>query len=371
MIYLMPTKLDERMETKNFFLIIQTAFLGDVLLSFAMIQKLKKQVPNCVIYYVCKKGLKSAVELSGLVDIVFEVKKKDSESYRKVNYQLSNVHFECIFINHRSFTSLLFARSLKASFKISFRSLWHRLFFITVQFDKSQSDAMRQLSLVNKYFSLKEIQVNIDVKFDGFWKPKAVEDQFLKLPLIPKEEEVILPLVEKEMLNLNISNKKKIVSLFPGSVWQTKRWPEDRFAELATILSEKFQVVLLGSSQEKDLCASIQKVNRNILNFSGDLSLVQTLYVIQNSVLVISNDSGGQHLAALTKTPVLTIFGPTVLEFGYRAWSSQAYIVQSKKLSCRPCGSHGHEKCPIKTHECMKSITTSQVLQAVNYIINS
>ena len=48
----------------------------------------------------------------------------------------------------------------------------------------------------------------------------------------------------------------------------------------------------------------------------------------------------------------------------YRPWQNKAVVVQNKNLDCRPCGKHGHASCPIKTHECMKSIAPSQVLEA-------
>lgn len=357
------------MEKKNTYLVIQTAFLGDVLLSFLMMQQLKKSMPNSIIFYVCRAGLKSAVELSGFVDTVFEVKKKDRQSYRSVKQALKMTHFECIFVAHRSFTSLLLASSINADYKIAFKSFFHMFFFKTVIFDKTKADAQRQLSLVEKYLFLKRIVYKTDISLSQ--NATVDENQFLKLPQFSKDEEVILPLVTNACDLLNKIENKKVISIFPGSVWDTKRWLVERFAELVAILSQEFQIVLLGSEQEKELCESIKGKTLNVCNLAGELTLRQTLGVIQKSALVISNDSGGQHLSALSKTPILTIFGPTILEFGYRAWSNNSYVIQSKKLACRPCGSHGHKICPINTHECMKSITVPQVIESVQKILNS
>jgi heptosyltransferase-2 len=86
--------------------------------------------------------------------------------------------------------------------------------------------------------------------------------------------------------------------------------------------------------------------------------------------LVVTNDSAGQHLAALAGTKTVSVFGPTVLPFGFRPWNSQAIVVERFGLSCRPCGKHGPMKCPIGTHECMKSIRSNEVYQACERLLS-
>ncbi len=89
-----------------------------------------------------------------------------------------------------------------------------------------------------------------------------------------------------------------------------------------------------------------------------------TSILMQRSQLVVSNDSGSQHLASLVETPLVSIFGPTVLSQGFGPWQNKAVVAQATGLTCRPCGRHGHDKCPIGTHVCMTSLTPDSVYQA-------
>jgi heptosyltransferase-2 len=77
---------------------------------------------------------------------------------------------------------------------------------------------------------------------------------------------------------------------------------------------------------------------------------------------LICNDSGLMHLASVAGLPTVAVFGPTTIALGYRPWQNQARVVE-RELFCRPCGKHGHVRCPLNTHECMKSISESQVLK--------
>jgi len=163
--------------------------------------------------------------------------------------------------------------------------------------------------------------------------------------------------------------KKELICIFPGSVWVTKKWTLQGFCKLAKALSETNTVVLLGSKEEHELGVEIQKSASKVQNQIGQTSLEQTLRLLSQAKLVITNDSGSQHLAALVEAPTISIFGPTVLDFGYRPWNPNAIVVENNAIACRPCGSHGHQKCPRGTHECMTSISSDQVLKEARKLI--
>jgi heptosyltransferase-2 len=76
------------------------------------------------------------------------------------------------------------------------------------------------------------------------------------------------------------------------------------------------------------------------------------------------------HLAATSETPSVVIFGPTILEFGFRPWQDRVFVVETHGLACRPCGKHGHKKCPIGTHICMKQISKDEVLEKLQGVLH-
>ena len=90
--------------------------------------------------------------------------------------------------------------------------------------------------------------------------------------------------------------------------------------------------------------------------------------VLKQAEILICNDSGTMHVASSVGTPVVSIFGPTVPSQGYSPWNKKSRIVEVN-LSCRPCGAHGHDLCPIGTHDCMKKVTAEMVLTKAKEIL--
>jgi heptosyltransferase-2 len=161
--------------------------------------------------------------------------------------------------------------------------------------------------------------------------------------------------------------QNNLVCLFPGSVWATKKWTKNGYVELGQALAQQgHQIFVMGGPGEEELALEISALIPQSRALAGKTSYMETLEILSQSRVVVSNDSAGQHLAALVGAPTVSIFGPTVLEFGYRPWNSKTLIVERKGLSCRPCGRHGHQKCPIGTHECMEKISPGEVLEAVH-----
>ena len=70
------------------------------------------------------------------------------------------------------------------------------------------------------------------------------------------------------------------------------------------------------------------------------------------------------HVAAAMDTPVVAVFGPTVPAFGFVPHGPGHQVVETR-LDCRPCSSHGGNRCPIGTHDCMGGITVERVIEAV------
>lgn len=165
------------------------------------------------------------------------------------------------------------------------------------------------------------------------------------------------------------------VVIAPSSQWVTKRWTDDGFIHLIRLLAERgLNIYLVGTSSEIDHCNHLEKASAlhgqrvEVRSLAGQTDLLILHTVMSMAEIVISNDSGPMHMAAAAGCPVVAIFGPTTLSLGYRPWSDLSAVVQID-ISCRPCGKHGHNKCPIQTHDCMKKITAKQVIQAVDHLL--
>ena len=88
-----------------------------------------------------------------------------------------------------------------------------------------------------------------------------------------------------------------------------------------------------------------------MLDATGKLPLLASAELIARARLLVTNDSAPQHLASAMGTPTLTIFGPTVPEFGFGPLGSTS--LGAAGLACRPCDSHGPQRCPLGHWRCM------------------
>lgn len=113
---------------------------------------------------------------------------------------------------------------------------------------------------------------------------------------------------------------------------ERKRWPADRFAELARrLLAAGHRVTLLCGPAERELTRSVHAETPGAGIFEG--SLQDAARVISASGMAICNDSGIAHMAAGLGTPVISIHGPTPVEFGpFGRWGRPL-----RPSDCPPC----------------------------------
>lgn len=336
-------------------LVVQTAFLGDLILTIPTLLRIKKLYPNDRLIVLCKKGLGEFLLSHNIVDEVIEVEKSNTQSYNSALNLLREVKLRNIFCIHRSVRSLMFVNKLKADLKIgfdSFLALW--VFDKKVKFIKSNPEVIRQIKILEPVDM--EIQKYIENKNFSYLNSSA-------LPEIPQ----IFSFLGTQ--KKTVATKK--IALFPGSVWATKKWTESGFHELCKLITDYgYEVDLLGGPDEKELCTKIASGLKSVAVLAGKYSIAETIQEIKKYDLVVSNDSAPTHMASYQNVPVVTIFGPTVPAQGFRPWSNQAKIVENLNLKCRPCGRHGHNQCPLGHHHCMKDITAEQVMGAIINLIS-
>lgn len=163
---------------------------------------------------------------------------------------------------------------------------------------------------------------------------------------------------------------QKLIVVCPGASYKNKQWLPDRFAKVADEInatSGRF-IVMLGGKNDTELCDRIiALMQTNAVNYAGRLSLLQSAALLHKSALVISNDSGMMHLAQAQKSPVVAIYGATSRELGFYPLPLNSITVE-KNISCRPCSHKGLNHCPKRHFNCMKLITTGDVLDSIRNI---
>ncbi len=159
------------------------------------------------------------------------------------------------------------------------------------------------------------------------------------------------------------------VTVAPGSVWATKRWPF--YSGLAKALATEATIIVVGGDADRPLAAEIvASTNGEAIDATGRLSLLGSAELIARSSLLVTNDSAPQHLASAMNTPTLAIFGPTVPEFGFGPLAERSKVLGKSDLECRPCDRHGPQKCPLGHWRCMREISPDDVATAARELLS-
>ena len=165
----------------------------------------------------------------------------------------------------------------------------------------------------------------------------------------------------------NTDGKNKLLGINPGASYgSAKRWYPKEFADVASDLSNQYDIIIFGGPDEKDIAKDIEKylIEKgvdNYKNLAAKITINELINQISNLDLFITGDSGPMHLAAAFQIPTVAIFGPTK-DSETSQWMNEKSIIVKKNLECQPCMKR---TCPLKHHNCMKMVVASDVLRSV------
>lgn len=164
---------------------------------------------------------------------------------------------------------------------------------------------------------------------------------------------------------------RPLVALAPGSVWATKRWPY--YAELARRLSPRCRIALIGGAADGLVAASITQFSsaQGVVDGTASLSLLASSELIGRARVLVTNDSAPQHLASAMGTSTITLFGPTVADFGFGPLAPHSIALGLDALACRPCHHHGPPRCPLGHWRCMRELGVDAVAAVVDELLGA
>lgn len=330
-------------------LIVQTAFLGDVVLTIPLISTVKKKFPQSYLAVMVIPSTREVLEDHPAINELIVFDKKGAEkgiiSFWRLLRRLRDGNFDLAILPHRSFKSALLVWLAGIPRRVGFDRSQGRIFLNEiVPYDKNKHDLERNLDLAKE----------LDIDF---------EDKEIFINTADKDWLFVEDILRQE----GISSDDILVGVSPGSVWPTKRWLAERFAQLSDrIIRElKAKVVIFGGPKDTQAVGAVTKrMKEKAINLAGRLSLKQLAAFIKRCQVFVTNDSGPMHIAVAGKVPVIAIFGPTTRELGFYPYGANNLVIE-KDLPCRPCGLHGSDKCKLGTFDCMRLITVDEVFAAV------
>jgi heptosyltransferase II len=163
----------------------------------------------------------------------------------------------------------------------------------------------------------------------------------------------------EEFLNGHDAAAAPLVAIAPGSVWATKRWPY--YPELAAHLGARARVVVVGSAADRPLADAVRVKAPALIDATGRLSLLESAELIRRCAALVSNDSAPVHIASAMDTPTIAIFGPTIAGFGFGPLAERSVVAGHETLACRPCDRHGPRRCPLGHWRCMGELSPDAV----------
>jgi heptosyltransferase-2 len=323
-------------------LIIQTAFIGDVVLATALIEKWHQFYPEDQIDFLVRKGNEGLLKEHPFLRDVLTWNKKENKRknlFRLLKTIRSSKYDKVINLQRFAATGLLTGFS-KAKERIGFDKN-PISFLFTKKVSHHFKEGIHEVERNNKL-----IEIFTDSTFN---KPK----------LYPTSEN------ETEILPYTHS---PYVCLFPASVWFTKQYPEEKWIDLINQMPAQFNIYLLGGKTDVEMCERImtKAVNKNVKILAGKLNFLSSAALIKSAKMNYTNDSAPLHFASATDAPVTAIFCSTIPEFGFYPISKKPFIVQTDlPLSCKPCSLHGLRKCPLGHFKCGYTIETTKLLETL------
>jgi heptosyltransferase-2 len=341
----------------NRILVFQTAFLGDVILTLPMIQVLHARYPLAKIDVVTTPAAAAFLaNHPAIAEIIAFDKRRTQKGLRGIfalSIFLSRRKYDLAVVPHRSLRTTLIMAFSGIPQRIGFsNAAGAMLYHLRGKYDTSKHEVERNLSL------LTPLGISLDHK---------------ELPsLFPSQQDI--QYVNKFLFEREVLDESNLIAIAPGSVWNTKRWLPERFAELsAKLANDGYQVMVIGGDDDEAIgqmiCAAAG--HKMVYNCTGKLSLLQSAELLRRCRALVTNDSAPLHMGVAVRTPVVAIFGATVPEFGFAPYGERDSVVEINGLSCRPCAIHGGKSCPIGTFECMKKIDTAMVYQRVISVVPS
>ena len=319
-------------------LVIQTAFLGDVILTTPLLAALARQ--HGPVDLVTTPAAASLVEKHPAVREVLRYDKRGTDrgvrGFFRLVAQLKRRNYRQAYLPHRSWRTGALARLAGIPERIGF----------------ADGSTLFYTRMVGRPGGGHEVERLLALADPGVEPPVSLG--------LGEEDDL-----EASRWLAGQGLRGDFIALAPGSIWGTKRWPY--YGELAARLSAP--VVVVGGREDVELGDAIVAASGGrARNAAGALSLRGSAALISRARLLVTNDSAPLHMATASGTPIVAVFGPTVPSFGFGPRGARDRVVEHDHLACRPCSAHGPEVCPLGHHRCMKELGVDLVLEAVQSV---
>lgn len=333
-------------------LVIRSSAMGDVALTAPVLIGMRKQFPDVELVLLTRPAFKPFfINVNGLSLFFPDFKKRHkglSGIFRLYRDIVREDEVDCVIDLH----DVLRSKILRFIFRLS---------GVPVSvIDKGRKE--KRLLVAGK----KKVQLKHSVtRYSDAFKRAG-------FPVEPSVEISILPLAEaSQAAETMIDNNGELnIGVAPYAKHKLKMWPEENMIRLLSMISEKnnCRFWLFGGVEDSEKLASFQKRVPGSVNLVGKLNLNEELALMSKLDFMIAMDSSNMHMAALTGTKVISIWGGTDPLSGFGAWMQpKEYFISIPvdELTCRPCTTFGKGECKRGDFACMVWLTPEIVFERI------
>ncbi|HTH57232.1 MAG TPA: glycosyltransferase family 9 protein [Cyclobacteriaceae bacterium] len=321
------------------FLIIQTAFIGDVILATALIEKLRQHYPEASIDFLVRKGNEGLLTGHPSLRNVLVWNKKESKlsNLVKISKQIRSHRYDCLVNVHRFASSGFITAFSKAG--------------LTIGFDKNPLSFLFDKRIKHEIGVLHEVERNQKL-IEAITDQKAAKPRLFPSPT--------------DFEKVKAMKTGGYLCIAPTSVWFTKQLPAEKWIEFLNAIGGRYaHIYLLGAPSDHHVCESIRlaEADDTVKNLAGKLTFLESAALMKDAVMNFVNDSAPMHIASAMNAPVTAVYCSTVPSFGFGPLSDRSFVVETQeKLSCRPCGLHGYKDCPQGHFKCAYEISIEKLV---------
>ena len=334
-------------------LVIQTAFIGDVVLATALVESLHEQYPKAAIDVVVRKGNEPLFNEHPFINelIVWDKKQQKYLNWLSILKKIRAKHYDVLINAQRFAATGLWTVFSSANTTIGFdKNPFSFLFTHKVKHDVvalNQNISVSEVHEINRNHAL-----------------------ISSLGVFPLAMPTLYP-TKSDYEKVKLYQAEKYITIAPASVWFTKQFPLTAWVSFISELKFEGPIYILGGASDKALGDKIMNevvrlhstASTKIINLSGELGFLASAALQQKAVLNYVNDSAPMHFCSAVNAPVVAIYCSTIPAFGFGPLSTNSFIVEAQqKLSCRPCGLHGKKQCPLGHFNCAQGIENAQLI---------
>lgn len=323
------------------FLIIQTAFIGDVVLATSLVENIHASFPGAAIDFLVRSGNESLLIAHPHIRNVLiwnKTEKKISNLLKMLRTIRRQKYDKVINVQRYAATGMLTAFS-GAKEKVGF--------------DKNPLSFLFSKKIVHQFKGLHETERN-HLLIRHF-----INAAVMKPRLYPTKQD------EDKITGYT---QQPFITISPASVWLTKQFPPLKWASFMNNLPDHYAIYLMGGPDDRSLSEAIIQMttSKSPVNLCGELSFLQSAALMKHAQMNYVNDSAPMHFASAVNAPVAAVYCSTVPEFGYGPLSDIRHIIERREpLYCRPCGLHGYATCPQGHFKCAMDIEETQLLNII------